>query len=176
MATKKTVTKTVKKIPTTVKIEGGQASFYSNDDLPPRRERALRIAVATLNWAKARRIETAQRILAEDGAELDASGVLPGDDVVFTKAEAAEWAELGDVASWAYLKSWTLMESHINGETTTLTPRPLPADPDEFLDLPRGIYTPITAAAAELLGEFMRAQDDFTVDGGAGDDDSPTGL
>ena len=177
MATRKTVTKTtVKKLPTTVKIPGGQASFYSKDDLPPRRERELRIALAQVDWGKARRLANAQRILSEKGDELDASDVLPGEDIILTEHEARQFNEVGDVAAWAFLKSWTLQDAHINGETTTLTQRPLPADPDAFLDLPRDVNKPIMQASAELLADFMETDDTFTVDGGAGDDDSPTGL
>lgn len=175
MAARKTVTKTVKKLPTTVKIPGGQASFYTKGDLPPRRERELRVALAQVDWGKARRLANAQRILNEHGDEFDPRDVLPGEEIVLTEDEARQFNALDDVAAWAFLKSWTLQEARINGETTTLTPRPLPENPDTFLDLPRDIYTPITKASSELLADFMEAQDAFAVDGGAGDDDSPTG-
>ena len=172
MATKKT---TVKKLPTTVKLPGGQAFMFSRDDLPPRKERELRVALGTLNMAKVRRLTAAQRILDEQGEVLDLSADLPGDDIVLTADEGRQWLELNDIAGWAFLKSWTLTDTHINGETTTLTPRPLPSTPDEFLDLPRNVYDPLMQAAGDLLADFMQQQDDFTVDGGAGDDDSPTG-
>lgn len=177
MVTKRTTTapKTVKKVPATVKLPGGQASMFSRADLPPRRERELRVALMTVDWGKAQRLANAARVTDTDGHVLDNSDVLGGDDVVFTPEEARQWLLVNDIAGWVFLKSWTLTDAHINGETTTLTPRPLPAGPDEFLDLPRNVYNPLTDAAAQLLGDFMQAQDEFTVDA-AGDDDSPTGL
>lgn len=177
MAARKTVTKTmVKKLPSTVKLPGGQASMYTRDDLPPRKERELRIALAQVDWGKASRLANASRVVDEGGETLDQSDVLTGADVIFTEEEARRWAAVDDIAAWAFLKSWTLTDARINGETTTLTPRPLPIDPDAFLDLPRNIYRPLVDASALLLADYMEHQDAFSIDGGVEDPDSPTGL
>ena len=178
MATRKTTgPKTpVTKLPTRVPLPGGQhALMYTKDDVPPRKERELRIALATINWGKAARLANAATIVDENGNVLDDNPTFNGDAAVFSEAEARQWSGLDEIAAWVFLKSWSLSTAHISGAVTTLEPVPLPEDPDDVLDLERNIYDPIIDASTKILNDYMVAKDYFTVDAGAEVDDSPTG-
>lgn len=159
-----------KPIPTTISIPGGKATFYRRKDLPPRRERELTILFAQLNPHKMRAVQKAQTVTVPGGSST--SDVLDGPDIALSEREARLLEQVSDVGAWAYLKSWTLRIS--DAEAGTSVPRPLPATPDDILDLPRGLYDAITRHAAKLVAAEM-VDDDFTVDA-VEDDQSPTGA
>jgi len=166
-------TQTSDTIPTTIKIPGGSATFYLEKDLPPRRERVLEILQAQLNPRKLKALRDAARILDEDGEVGDESPVLDGPDATLDAHEAELLFSLGETTAWAYLKSWTLQMQQ--GDATV--PRPLPAAPDDFLDLPKPIYEALTAHGAKLsaasLSKSQDKKDGFTIDS-VEDPDSPT--
>lgn len=165
------------KLPTRVALPGKQyALMYTKDDVPPRKERELRVALATINWGKAALLANASTIVDENGAKLDENPAFNGERAIFTEDEARQWQGLDEIAAWVFLKSWSLTTAHINGTTTTLEPVPLPEDPDAVLDLEKPVYDAITAASTKILADYVQAKDYFTVDAGAEVDDSPTGL
>lgn len=159
-------------IPTTIKIPGGSATFYTDADLPPRRERALELLQTQLNPRKLKRVIEASRVLDEDGEVSDDSPLLDGPDAVLDEHEATLLLSLGETTAWAYLKSWTLQITTTTGETSTSVPRPLPQSPDEFLDLPKPLFKALTDHGAKLSARNIQ-KDGFGVDS-AGDESSPT--
>ena len=158
-------------IPTTINIPGGKAMFYTSADLPPRRESELELLAFQINARKVKAMISAGRLLTEDGEVADSNPALDGPDAVMTEAEARVMQRLSLTTTWAYLKDWTLHESHQVGDSTVSEKRPLPATPDDLLDLPRGIYDVLMGHGAKLSAKNISAG--FTPDG-AGDPDSPT--
>lgn len=136
-------------IPLILPVPGGQARFYSQDELTPRRTRALDVQIAHLG-PRMHQLAVASQVTTADGA-VDTSSVLPGPQATISQAEAEAFAALNDLAVWVYLKSWTV-------------DRPLPETPDDVLDLPTPLYAVLVDHAAKLVAGQL-AGDTFTVDG-----------
>ncbi len=161
-------------LPLTIKIPGGTATFCRKSELSPRKERELDVLFSQISPRKMKAIQHAHAVYMEgERTGTDVSEELTGDDTVLTDAEARLMYRAAEVGSWAYLKSWSLKETHIQGESSISEPRPLPATPDDFLDLPKGIYTAITDHVAKIIAQDI--DDGFTV-ASAGNPESPTGA
>jgi hypothetical protein len=158
-------------IPTTINIPGGKAMFYTSADLPPRREAEVELLTFQLNARKMKAMIDAARLLGEDGQVADSNPALDGPDAVMTEAEAKVIQLLGLTTTWAYLKDWTLRESRQVGDSTVSEKRPIPATPDDMLDLPRGIFDALMEHGAKLAATKIDAG--FTIDG-VDDPASPT--
>jgi hypothetical protein len=132
---------TVSKLP-----GGGRAYWRRHGDLNVRQLRELAV-YDTATMPRMIQLMNAKQIIGPDGKPLtDVSANLGGMPVGLTPAEARMFAEMSDVAVWAFLKSWTLHKP--SGEQV-----PLPADPDAVLDLPLDVYTALTNHAAKLNAE-----------------------
>lgn len=160
-------------VPLTIPIPGGQATFFSREELPPARERELQVLYAQLNPRKIKALQQAARILDEDGAITDESPILDGPDAVMNELEARLMFKAGDLAAWAYLESWTLRISDAVGGSSE--PRPLPASAEEVLQLPRKLYDALTEHAAKFVARDIEAdkKDGFDV-GSVQNQESPT--
>jgi hypothetical protein len=131
---------------------GGRALFYSQAELTPRRTRDLDVLLTHLG-PRMRDLAYASEVLSADGATL-AAATLPGPAVQISRDEAAEFAQLNDLAAWVYLKD--MRDS--SGQR-----RPLPDTVDGMLDLPTPIYKALVAHAAELVAASMADGDQWTV-------------
>lgn len=148
-------------VPLTLNLPGGgQATFYAEHELTPRRTRALEVKITALS-SLLDRLANARKVTAGDGT-VDVSDVLPGAVVEVTEEQAGQLSELNDLAAFAYLKDWTL-------------DRDLPASPDDLLDLPILIYRALVEHAAKLLVAKRNSDGGFTVDS-VEDPTSPTGA
>lgn len=168
-------------------IPGGSANWYKPAEVPVRRQRELdiigtRLAPVYKRIAQSDSAAALHRSPAEATIVADTPSEDIGDEIIgdsgLTLNEALELTDLltdeevrllwhqNDVAAWAFLKSWTLKK---NGE-----PVPLPADPDEILDLAPALHKALTEHAAKLYN-FRDAAASFEVDPGVEDPDSPTG-
>jgi hypothetical protein len=157
-------------LPFTIKIPGGSATFCKKSELSPRRDRELQVLYSQLSGRKLKAIQHAQTVLLEGSDDTFTSDVLNGPDEVLTEAEARLLYSAAEVAAWAYLKSWTLKISHMEGTSSVSEPRPLPDSPDGFLDLPAPLYKAITDHSSKIVAQDI--DDGFDV-GSAGNQDSP---
>lgn len=146
-------------IPLILTVPGGHARFYSQDELTPRRTRALDVQIAHLG-PRMHQLAVASQVTGPGGAA-DTSTVLTGPSASITEEEADKFAALNDLAVWVYLKSWTVG-------------RDLPATPDDVLDLPTPLYQVLVDHAAKLVAASV-AGDTFTVEG-LPDDDAEVDL
>lgn len=135
-------------VPLIIPVPGGQARFYSQAELTPRRTRALDVMLTHLG-PRMQELAAAQQVTAANGDTV-ADPVRPGPAAYISEDEAEKFNELNDIAAWVYLKSWTV-------------DRQLPADVDEILDLPTPLYRAIVNHAAKLVAATVYA-DQFTVD------------
>jgi hypothetical protein len=158
------------KLPHRIPVPGGQATFFTKAELPPRRQRELNIYGTALAPAFARVQHAKSITIAGEQAdgEPSAEEALANLDTVadLSTDEVRMMLELDDVSVWAYLKAWTLTDTNGN-------PRPLPASPDDILDLERPLYDALTAHARKLYRENDMGAG-FTVDS-VEDPTSPTG-
>lgn len=121
----------------TIAVPGGMAEFYSPVELPPRRAREIEVRVAVLA-PKLRRLAVAQQII-RDGEIVAEDEGLDGIPEGLSFDESRQIAELSDVVTWAYLRSWKVRPD-----------RDLPTEPDALLDLPRPLYKAVTEHAAKV--------------------------
>lgn len=142
-------------------IPGGMARWYAPGELTPRRSREYELIAAEMQPLVEKAIE-ARVITVEDGEVREFAGDT-GPAVTLTRHELRAFMELTDAATWAHLKDWTL-------------DRPLPADMDELLDLPRPLYEALTQHGAKLLAakgaDFALPADAESMD--EVDEDSPS--
>lgn len=139
----------------TIDIPGGQATFYDQDEITPRRLRPIQEATLRMGH-----LMTAVMQARSVGGE-DARPELPGASLPDMNADEAHlFVGLQDLAVWAFLKSWTL-------------PDPVPDTPDGLQDLPMGLYAALAAEGSRLFS----ASDSFQVgQQTVGDRSSPTGA
>ena len=154
-------------VPLVIPIPGGQAKFYDPTKLTPRRTRELEIIGAEI-LPRMQEVANAAQVSA-DGVAPDVSTILAGPDVRLTRDEIRTFLEFQEAAAWAYLESWTLVDSA--GQAV-----PLPASPDDMQDLPRDVYAAITQHAAKLS---VATDAGFTIealgdDPGEADENLPT--
>jgi hypothetical protein len=161
-------------LPLTIKIPGGTATFCKKSELSPRKERELDVLFSQISPRKIKAIQHAHAVIIEgEKTGQDVSDQLTGDDTVLTEEEARLMFRAAEVGSWAYLKSWSLKVTEIQGESSISNPRPLPENPDAFLDLPSPIYKAITDHVAKIIAQDI--DEGFSV-ASAGNPDSPTGA
>jgi len=158
-------------LPTVISIPGGKATFLTDAEIPPRRERELDVLYAQLNLRKIKAIRDASKVLKEDGSVADENAALTGPDTTLTEDEARLMFKAAEVTAWAYLKSWTLQITTTTDEGSMSVPRPVPAEPDDYLDLPKPIYKALTDHAAKIVAQNLK--DEFSA-AAAGDPESPT--
>lgn len=143
------------------------ATFWKESELSPRRRRELEVYEVVL-MPKLRQLAVAQQIIGPDGKILAEDKSLGGIPTGLSLEESRQMFEMADTAAWVYLKTWTLKQP--DG-----SPLPLPANVDDFLDLPQGIYLPLIKHGQNILRNSMFASDPFSVDA-VEDPDSPTGV
>ena len=130
----------------TTAVPGGMAQWYSQETMPPRRERILQIDLMPL-------LPLVRRLQSGD---IESSAL--------SKEEVKSILEVNELAVVVYLKEWTLKDGA--GD-----PLPIPSNVDEVLDLDRPLYDALTVQAAKLLTNMK--PDGFSVDA-VEDDNSPT--
>lgn len=144
----------------TVPIPGGTADLYEQHELTQRRLRpienlGIRVSgvIDRIKKATAGDDGTPGKLNMESVTEAAGSADI-------TETEAANLSAMQDAIIWAHLKGWTL-------------DRPLPAKPDDVLDLPSDVYRALSVAATSV----SKAQELFEpTDETLADTDSPTGA
>lgn len=128
----------------------GRARFYAQKELTPRRTRQLDILTGHMGPLMAR---VALAVSVANGTAVDTRD-LPGEPLELTRQQAADFAELNDVAAWTYLKSIVNEDDKVifNDKSTI----------DDVLDLPTPVYDAIVKHAGALLAAGRMAG--FTVD------------
>lgn len=129
-------TKTGEPIPLTTAIPGGMAKWFGPGELTPRRSRDYELISAEIAPLIQRAVD-ARTITTDDGQTHVFEG-FDGPTIGLNRHELRAFLELTDAATVAYLKEWTL-------------DRPLPADVDELLELPRDLYEALTRHGSKLL-------------------------
>lgn len=158
-------------------IKAGSAAWWKPDELPPRKKRPLDVAGVQYSGALDRAAKVNPDAASNPDVEFGGKQI-DGESLAIMAAIADEDIatifELNDMAAWAYLKSWTLTRERVIPEheedgTTfpaqkVYEPYPLPATPDDLLDLPRATYDALLAAAAKIYAEAKAAENGFGVD------------
>jgi hypothetical protein len=151
----------------TVQIPGGQAELLNTRaELTPRKRREIEVIAARVGRKveaaqNARRITCEGDLIVDNTEALDDDGKpkFTGPDVELSERELRLLGRLNDAIAWALLKSWTLEI-------------PLPADPDELLDIPGDVYDVLRQQAGEINASI--GDGGFTVDA-VEDRQAPTG-
>lgn len=132
----------------TIAVPGGSATFYDVNELTPRRRRPLEVLFVQMGDLQ-ERIQAAATVTVTDPADGSAATTAPLEPAVAGKTslavpivldarEAGLMVEVGQVAAWAFLKSWTL-------------PEPVPATPDDMLDISStALYDAVVGHGAKL--------------------------
>lgn len=138
-------------------LPGGHTAFwYTDDELPIRRNRKLEVYKISL-VPRLVELALAQGIVDRETGQIDqTASVIPGVPAGLTLEEAEQMIEMGETTAWAYLKDWTLRLPDGSGR------RPLPEDPDDLQDLPNDVYRALTEHAAKITS----SQIDFTAENG----------
>jgi hypothetical protein len=153
-----------------VQIPGGTAVLCTkSSELTARKRRPIEL-LGTRIGRKVEQVATATRLICEGDVVLDQSDVkdeasgelkFPGGDVEVSTRELALIMDLNDAIALSLLKAWTL-------------DRPLPANVDEYLDLPVEVFDALRKEAAVINAEMQTAGDGFSPDA-VEDPASPTG-
>ncbi len=139
----------------TIDIPGGHATFYSRDEVPPRRQRVInKLGLRTQGL-----FELLGNTAGKDQAQLRAQ---VSDD------EADLFFELQDAVTWALLKEWDLTA------TDGTSPVPLPAGPDDILNLDRPLYDALSTGSANIFADTSESFD--ATDESLENPQSPTGA
>lgn len=129
-------TKTGEQIPLITAIPGGMAKWFAPGELTPRRSREYELIAAEMAPLIQKTVDA--RTIRTDDGQTWAFEDFGGPDIGLSRKELRAFLELTEAATWAHLKEWTL-------------DRPLPADADELLDLPRPLYEALTQHGSKLL-------------------------
>lgn len=121
---------------TVIPIPGGNATIRSAKSLTERQRRPLKARITRIGAARF------QAIIAAEQNEIGGLAA----EVGLTQAEADVLSSFTDCVIWAFVDSWTL-------------DRPLPATPDEVIDLPGDLYDALMVATAKR-GVAMFTDDD----------------
>jgi hypothetical protein len=152
----------------TVQIPGGEAVLSSSRaEMTPRRLREVELLQSRLgkkitSAVGASMITCEGDVVVDNRDELDEDGTpkFTADPVDVSPRELRLMTELTDAWTWALLRSWTL-------------PEPLPATPDDILDLSIDVFNALRFEASRIVVDMM-AEPGFTVDS-VEDRNSPTG-
>ena len=152
----------------TVEIPGGEAVLSSTRaEMTPRKIREVELLQSRLgrkitDAVGASMVTCEGDVVVDNRDELneDGSPKFTADPVDVSERELRLMSKLTDAWTWALLRSWTL-------------PEPLPATPDDLLDLPLDLFGALRIAASKIVADMM-TEADFTVDS-VEDRNSPTG-
>lgn len=161
---------------TRTKIPGGEASWWSPEELPTYKEREITIASMQINKAKLKALQSAKDVRLEDDTMPTMEEIALGELSVLTEAEARALVHMTDIAIWAYLKSWTLTEivddQTADGKPAKVrVPIPLPETPDQVPFLPKNIYNALMEHANIIIAKSKVLNESFAPNG---DQESPT--
>lgn len=156
---------------TTTAVPGGNATFYTADEITPRRGREVEKLMLQMGDLL-QRIRSASKVTAPDGTVSDKTDdpEYSGLPIMLTEVEADLFAKLTDVITWAYLQSWTVKVPAGNA----LIDLPIPVTPDALLDLPGPLYRALIAVGQKIAAGKI---EEFDVSTAALEDQaSPTGV
>lgn len=145
-------------------IPGGMAYWWRPEEMPRRRSREKQV-IETANAGLLQKSVTREMVQAGEVSDVDVYDML-GQFSQLTEDEIRALFSLNEKLAWVYLKGWTL--------TTSDGIRPLPEDPDAFLDLEPELYDALMGAVARIRATESKREDQFTV-AAVEDPASPTG-
>lgn len=154
---------------TTVEIPGGTAELYDKDELTARRKRPSRVLL-TAHADLIEKVSTAATVIAPDG-RVEINKNLADVVLYLSEDDALNLDRIQDATTWGLLKAWDL-------------DLPLPATPDDLLDIPDGVYealklavskhTGIAAELAELFEPSDISLEDTSSPSGASEESRPS--
>lgn len=133
----------------TVELPGGHTvELYEPAEITARRKRPVTILMG-LHGDLLQKVALASTVVLPDGTR-EVNRDLTGADLDLTAAELLALEEYQDAAMFAVLKAWSLDQ-------------PLPATPDDLLELPDDLYTALKIATAKSGAEAAGLVESFEV-------------
>lgn len=128
---------------------GGWIRTRAPEQITPRRRRPIEILIARLGTVP-QHLTSAARVFLDgdlledrtDQVSKDGARLCTGPDLHLTERQWILVHDMNLAIAWALLEAWSL-------------PDPLPATPDELLDVPPGVYDTVMAAAAVATAQLV---------------------